>query len=113
MFNRTPDPTNPFTRSDADEVVNAVFSTLIDDVTIHANGDISTRGISTGLAVSQRRDGTVVYTKESQFSGTVYQEHKMPHQRYSLALDRPASGAAGRAQFIADIQALIDSLGRS
>jgi hypothetical protein len=65
-------------------------------------------GQPTGLAVTQRRDGTVVYTPEG-FS-TAYREHRMPHARYSLAHDAPASGAAGRAQFEADLRALLASM---
>lgn len=61
----------------------------------------------TGLKVTQRRDGTVVYTPESVISGRKYQEHKMPHTRYSTAHDSPASGAAGRTQFEADIHAIM------
>lgn len=79
-------------------------------LTIYDNGDISISGRSTGLAVTQRRDGTVVYTKESPFTKAKYQEHAMPHARYSLAHDAPASGVAGRAQFEADVLALIESL---
>lgn len=80
-------------------------------ITIYENGDISISGRSTGLAVSQRADRTVVYTKESPFTKAKYQEHTMPNQRYSLAHDAPASGVAGRAQFETDVLALIDSIG--
>lgn len=79
-------------------------------ITIYSNGDISISGRSTGLAVGQRADKTLVYTKESVFSGAKYREHDMPHQRYSLAHDAPASGVAGRAQFEADVLDLIKTL---
>lgn len=79
-------------------------------ITIYENGDISISGRSTGLAVGQRADRTLVYTKESVFTKAKYKEHTMPHQRYSLAHDAPASGVAGRAQFEADVLALIGSL---
>ncbi len=59
----------------------------------------------TGLAVIQRRNKTVVYTPESQT--TRYAEHKMPADRYSLTHAAPASGAAGRDQFEADVRALL------
>jgi len=79
-------------------------------ITIYQNGDISMSGRSTGLAVTQRKDKTVVFTKESVFTKTPYREHIMPHQRYSLAHDAPASGAAGRDQFEVDVLELIKRL---
>lgn len=79
-------------------------------MTIDTANRISIDGHFIGLAVTQRRDGTVVYTPESIVSGTSYAEHKMPHARYSLAHGAPASGAAGRAQFEADIRALLATL---
>lgn len=74
---------------------------------IDTSDSILIDGRDTGLKVTQRRDGTVVYTPESVISGRKYQEHKMPHARYSTAHDSPASGAAGRIQFEADIRALM------
>lgn len=79
-------------------------------LTIYDNGDISVSGRATGLAVGQRADRTIVYTKESPFTKAKYKEHVMPHKRYSLAHDAPASGVAGRAQFEVDVLALIESL---
>lgn len=67
-------------------------------------------GSNTGLAVTQTSKGTVVFTPESRLSKQAYKEHAMPHKRYSLAHDAPASGAAGRSQFEADIRALIAKL---
>ncbi len=74
-------------------------------LTIDTSNRISIDGQSTGLAVTQRRDGTVVYTPEG--IGRAHADHKMPHARYSTAHDKPASGAAGRAQFEADIRDLV------
>lgn len=77
------------------------------------NGRISINGEFTGLGVTQSKEGTVVYTVEThnRFTneGRKYKVHLMPHVRYSLAHEHPASGAAGRAQFEADIAALMAS----
>ena len=85
-------------------------------------GYIKIDGRSTGLKAGQRREGTIVYSPElprrqDVVDGEVvwlepqrYQEHKMPRQRYSLARDKPASGAAGRAQFETDIRDLLERL---
>lgn len=77
--------------------------------TINSNGRISLNGNQTGLAVMQDARGTVVYTVESKSSGTSYKEHVMPHSRYSLAHNTPASGAAGRDDFERDLIALMSS----
>jgi len=77
-------------------------------LTIDTSNRISIDGQATGLAVTQCRGGTVVYTPEG--IGRPYAEHKMPHFRYSTAHDSPASGAAGRVQFEADIRALVAAL---
>lgn len=74
---------------------------------IHSDNSIALDGKQTELRVTQRQSGTVVY---SSVSGN-YAEHPMPHPRYSLAHDKPASGAAGRSQFEADIRALLATLG--
>lgn len=66
-------------------------------------------GRETGLALAQRANGTVIYTPES--AGARYQEHPMPHARYSTVHDAPASGAAGRRQLEADVRALLATLG--
>lgn len=69
-------------------------------------------GKQTGLAVTQNGRGTIVYTPESPISGTRYQEHTMPHVRYSLTHDNPALtnvSRPGRAQFEADIRALLNA----
>ena len=74
-------------------------------------------GKTTGLKAAQRREGTVVYTPESRLSGQAYREHAMPHTRYSLSHDSPIdprtglpTGAAGRAQFEADLRDLLARL---
>lgn len=77
-------------------------------ITINTAGRIEIDHVQTGLALAQRREGTVIYTPEG--VSTKYAEHTMPHARYSTAHDAPASGVAGRAQLEADIRALIKSL---
>ena len=80
---------------------------------IAANGRISINGHFTGLGVTQSKEGTVVYTAETynRFTneGRKYKTHPMPQARYSLAHNKPASGAAGRADFERDLLALIAS----
>ena len=67
-------------------------------------------GQRTGLGVTQRRDGTVVYTRER--PGVRYAEHKMPHARYLLGSDSQITkpGVATRAQFESDVRALLERL---
>lgn len=78
-------------------------------------------GQNTALKVTQTGQGTIVYTPESTFSARKYQEHSMPHARYSLAHDNPKTihataelsakfPVAGRAQFETDIRALLAQL---
>lgn len=70
---------------------------------------VNIEGNKDGLYVTQRRDGTVVYS--ASFTGGLgYKEYPMPHSRYSLTHPAPLSGAAGLTQFEADIRALIKSL---
>lgn len=76
-------------------------------ITINSNNGISINGASTGLYVTQRASGTVVYS--AGHGGKDYKEHSMPHVRYSLAHATPASGAAGLNQFEADITSLLAS----
>lgn len=73
---------------------------------------------NTGLKVTQRRDGTVVYSAAP--GGLFYAEHEMPRARYSLAHDAPKPKhatpelaakhppIAGRKQFEADLRAMIE-----
>ena len=73
-------------------------------------GYIKIGGQDTGLKVGQRREGTFVYTPESGLHK--YQEHSLPHGRYLLGSDSPITkpGVATRAQFEADILALLETL---
>lgn len=89
-------------------------------LTINTDNTIDLDGQPTGLRVTQRRDGTVVYSVGA--GGSNYREHKMPHARYSLAHDAPRPlhakpelatkfpPPAGRSQFEADLRALLASL---
>ena len=79
-------------------------------ITIDTTNRIVIDGSRTNLAVTQNANSTVVYTPESVLNKQAYKEHAMPYGRYSLAHDAPASGAAGRSQFEADIRALIATL---
>lgn len=87
-------------------------------IQIDTSNRIILDGKQTGLAVTQAAQGTIVYTPEAQ--GVRYQAHPMPHARYSLAHDNPRPThasldvaakyppSAGRAQFEADIRALLN-----
>lgn len=75
-------------------------------ITIDSANRISIDNIRTGLAVTQASEGTIVYTPEC--IKTKYAIHKMPHVRYSLTHDKPASGVAGRSQFENDIRELLE-----
>lgn len=74
-------------------------------ITIDSANRIAIDNIQTGLAVTQNANGTIVYTPEG--IATRYKEHKMPHQRYSLAHDNPASGVPGRTQFELDVKFIL------
>lgn len=77
-------------------------------IQIDTSNRIRIDGRDTGLALTQRASGTVIYTPEGRTGA--YREHKMPHARYSTAHDAPASGAAGRAQLEIDVRALLQQL---
>lgn len=77
-------------------------------ITIDPANRIAIDNNQTGLAVTQNASGTVVYTPEC--ISTHYKEYKMPHVRYSLSHDKPASGAAGKTQFENDIRDLVKKL---
>jgi hypothetical protein len=77
-------------------------------ITINTAHRIDIDGHSTGLALSQERDRTVIYTPTG--AGTEYKEHAMPHLRYSSAHDAPSSGAAGRLTLEADVKDLLARL---
>lgn len=70
-------------------------------ITIDSANRIAIDNLQTGLAVTQSGKGTIVYAPEG--LGTKYAEYPMPHVRYSLSHEKPASGVAGRSQFEHDI----------
>lgn len=85
-------------------------------MTIHTNGYISLDGQFTGLAVTQGKCGTEVYTPErARYDSTTgayigqyaYKLHPMPRKRYALSTDEGSDKAPGRKQFEADIRALL------
>lgn len=86
---------------------------MTDTWQITATGRIMIDYADVGLSVVQTREGTVVYTPESKITGQKYLEHKMPHKRYSLAWDEPASGNPGSAQFEADVRQLLARAART
>jgi hypothetical protein len=75
-------------------------------------------GQDTGLVLGQRREGTVVYTPECRATGTRYQEHWMPFNRYSAAHSEPRQPGkqydpavtAGCLQLEADVRQLLVDL---
>jgi hypothetical protein len=77
-------------------------------LSVNTANHIEIDGSDTGLGYLQRESGTVVFTRQER--GENYQEHAMPHARYSLAHDKPASGAAGRTQFETGIKALLKTI---
>lgn len=88
---------------------------------IATNSTIIIDGQNTALKVTQTGQGTIVYTPESTVPSSKYQEHAMPHARYSLTHDNPIPShaigkttikglAAGRAQFEADVRVLLSQL---
>jgi hypothetical protein len=83
---------------------------------IDTSDSIIINGRNTGLKLTQRREGTVVYAPER--NGQSYKEHKMPFARYSAAHDAPskpgqsydANECAGRSQLEIDVQNLLSRL---
>lgn len=81
---------------------------------IDSSGRITIDGANTGLHVKQAVR-TIVYQPEVTALQAAslgcapqrYRELPLPHARYSLAHDKPASGNPGRAQFEVDVRALI------
>lgn len=67
---------------------------------IYMNGQIGFDAKLTDYAVKHRIDRTVVYNVKTG------QEIALPHRRYSLAHNSPASGRPGRAAFIRDFLAV-------
>lgn len=77
---------------------------------IDTTGEILLDGKRTSLGLTQRQNGTVIYTRENLIKGLHYREHAMPHERYSTVHAAPASGAAGIHTLEADIRALLVTL---
>jgi len=73
-------------------------------IIINTDNSISIDGVATGLRVTQRREGTIVYSADH--GGLNYKEYKMRFERYSLSHDSPLSGVPGRKQFEIDIRTL-------
>jgi hypothetical protein len=80
-------------------------------ITVYENGSINIDNESTGLMVTQIKNGTLVYSPEK-IGGGSYKEHPMPKKRYSLSHDKPASGNAGRIDFENDIKELLKQLNK-
>ena len=79
-------------------------------VQISTDSTILLNGKPIGLKVTQSAKGTVVYTPEVAHRKQAYQEHTMPHARYSLAHDNPTSGIPGIHEFGQDIELLLSKL---
>lgn len=69
-------------------------------ITIDTSNRVYLDGRDTGLHAVQTATGTRVYDAQGR---TI----TMPAERYSLAHNTPASGVPGRAQFAADLRALV------
>lgn len=78
---------------------------------IATNNAILLNGRIIGLSVVQQPNKTIVYRPECRITGKAYVEYEMPHQRYALCQDNPASGVAGADKFEADIRALMKNTG--
>ena len=74
-------------------------------IEIYSNGHIHLDDEDTGMGVTQRASGTVVFVRDG--AGRSYREIEMPHSRYSLAHDKPASGNPGRQQFEQDLRRIV------
>lgn len=79
-------------------------------IKITSSNGIELDGKPINLSVIQAKEGTIVYRPENRISGVLYFKYKMPHQRYSLVHDEPASGNPGRVQFENDIRFLWSSI---
>lgn len=79
-------------------------------VQIQSNNSILFSGKSTGLKVTQTPQGTLVYTPEVLHRHQVYQEHTMPHTRYSLTDDNSTSSVPGIHEFGQDIELLLSKI---
>jgi hypothetical protein len=79
-------------------------------IQVNSANDIIMDGHKTKLKLVQLQEKTCVYTPESQISGTEYQEHDLPHARYSLTHAIPHGGSAGVDDLAGDIRALLSVL---
>ena len=70
-------------------------------IQIYTNGNIDIDNQSTGLSVYQERTGTTVVVVDTG------RKIELPINRYALSCDKPASGAAGRADFERDLRAVL------
>lgn len=83
---------------------------------VDTSNSILIDGQDVGLKLTQRREGTVIYS--TSHLGHDYKEHKMPFNRYSTAHDAPhkvgeaydPEKCAGRAELEASVRALISNL---
>ena len=80
---------------------------------IDTSGSILIDSRDTGLKLTQRREGSVIYTPKK--IGRAYVEHNMPYARYSPAHNAPSKPGqpydsnvtAGRAQLESDVRSLL------
>ena len=68
-------------------------------LTIDTTNEIVIDGKRTGYHVVQRADRTAVYRPAVELT--------MPHPRYALSHDKPASGVPGRADFESDLRSAL------
>lgn len=80
---------------------------VVVNIDIYTNGHIHLDGKDTGLGVTQRASGTVLFRREDRGG---YREIELPHRRYSLVHPAPRSGNPGLAQFEADVRASLASM---
>jgi hypothetical protein len=74
---------------------------------IYTDNSIEINNLETGLKVAQDHMHTKVYSCTIKNG---YVEYQMPHQRYSLAHDKPSTNLPGREQFEKDIINLMKSI---
>lgn len=85
-------------------------------IQIDTSDSIIIDGRDTGLKLTQRAEGTVIYTPER--PGQSYVEHPMPYARYSAACDAPKKPGrshdpnvtAGYRQLAVDVLALKEAI---
>lgn len=90
----------------------------VSNITIYTNGMISVDGENTGLYVTQRKEGTILYrgeitplsAKSLGCQPVSYKEFKLPSRRYSLNHPKPRSGNPGRLDFERDLLAILHAI---